>query len=108
MVGMEMSMNATATAAIVMIVMKHDNNKENWNMNQIGRMTNVMDYTKNIIPILWNFLDTRRNSFSVSINICTIDDELIISIINPKEIKRFKHTKNVNLVENLNACLPSY
>lgn len=77
-------------------------------MNQTRKMTNVMDYTKNIIPILWNFLDTRRNSFSVSINICTIDDEVIISIINPKEITRFKHTKNVNLVENLNASLQSY
>lgn len=77
-------------------------------MNQKRKITNVMDYTKNIIPILWNFLDTRRNSFSVSINICSIDGELIISIINPKEIKRFKHTRNINLVENLNAYLQSY
>lgn len=72
------------------------------------RNNGVMDYTKNIIPILWNFLDTRRNAFSVSINICNIDDEVIVSIINKNKVIRFKHKENVNLVANLNACLQSY
>lgn len=77
-------------------------------MMQKWRNNGVMDYTKNIIPILWNFLDTRRNTFSVSINICNIDDEVVVSIINKNKIIRFKHTENVNLVENLNASLQSY
>ena len=74
-------------------------------MMQKRRTNGVMDCTKNIIPILWNFLDTRRNTFSVSINICNIDDEVVISIINKNKVIRFTHTENVNLVENLNAYL---
>lgn len=76
-------------------------------MNQKGRNNKMMDYTKKIIPILWNFLDTRKNSFSISINICMIDDEVIVSVINQESIMRFKHTENINLAENLNAYLQS-
>lgn len=76
-------------------------------MNQKGKNNKMMDYTKKIIPILWNFLDTRKNPFSISINICMMDDEVIVSIINRKGIMRFKHTKNFCLVENLNAYLQS-
>ena len=74
-------------------------------MNQKGKNSNVMDYTKKIIPILWNFLDTRRNSLSISINICKIDNEIIVSIINKNTITRFKHTKQSKLIEGLNTYL---
>jgi len=68
---------------------------------------NVMEYTKSILPILWNFLDTRRNAFSLSINICKIDGELIISIINEKKITRFKNKESIQLAKNLNTYLES-
>lgn len=69
--------------------------------------TNAMDYTKNILPLLWNFLDTRKNTCSLSLNICTIDGELIISIINENKITRFKHKESIQLARNLNTYIKS-
>ena len=76
-------------------------------MKQKRKNNPMMDYTKNILPVLWSFLETRRNSFSISINICTIDGELIISIITSTKVIRFKHTENMQLAKNLNAYLKS-
>lgn len=72
-------------------------------MRQKGMNNNIIDYTKNILPILWNLLDTRKNTFSLSINICNVDGELIISVINKNKITRFKHKDNIQLAKNLNT-----
>ena len=58
----------------------------------------------NIMPLLWQFLDKHRRSY-FSMNVATIDDELIVSIIHGKRIKRFKNTDGKNLIENLRAYL---
>lgn len=68
---------------------------------------NIIDYTKNILPILWNFLDTRKNAFSLSVNICNMDGELIVSVINKNKITRFKSMENTQLAKNLNTYLRS-
>jgi len=65
---------------------------------------NAMDYTKRIIPILWKFLDKKRNC-SLSVNIATIDDELVVSIIDGKKIRRFKNMGNRPFEENLSFYL---
>lgn len=66
--------------------------------------SNAMDYTKTIIPILWRFLDKPRN-FSMSINIVTINGELIISVINGNRIRRFKNIGTRSVEENLSLYL---
>jgi hypothetical protein len=63
-----------------------------------------MDYTKSIIPILWKFLDKKKN-FSLSMNIATIDGELVISIIDGARIRRFKNIGDQNFIESLSAYL---
>ena len=65
----------------------------------------AMDYTKSILPILWKFLDKCRRPCFVSMNVYTADNELVISIINSRKIRRFKSNDNSNLVEKLTAYL---
>jgi len=76
-------------------------------MKKKGMNNNIIDYTKSILPILWNFLDTRKNACSISINICDVDGELIISIINEHKITRFKYRGNIQSAKNLNTYLMS-
>lgn len=63
-----------------------------------------MDCTKGILPILWKYLDKNRHC-SLSINVATIENELIISIINGNKIRRFKNMGARSLLENLRAYL---
>ena len=77
-------------------------------MKEQKMKNNVINYTKNILPILWNFLETRRNACSLSINICNVDGEIVISIIDENKITRFKHQENIQLAKNLNTHLMSF
>ena len=65
----------------------------------------VMDYTQTILPILWKFLDKRRRPCFISMNVYTSDNELVISIINNKKIKRFKSLYNPNMIKKLKSYL---
>ena len=65
----------------------------------------VIDYTKSIMPVLWKFLDKHKRPCFISINIHMLNNELIISIINNKKIKRFIDSNNQNLVQKLCAYL---
>ncbi len=64
----------------------------------------VMDYTQSIMPILWKFLDKRRRPCFISMNVYTNDNELIISIVNSKKIKRFG-SNDQNLIQKLSSYL---
>lgn len=65
----------------------------------------VMDYTQSIMPILWKFLDKRRRPCFISMNVYTNDNELIISIINSRKIKRFRSRDNQTLIQKLSSYL---
>lgn len=64
----------------------------------------VMDYTQSIMPILWKFLDKRRRPCFISMNVYKNDNELIISIVNSKKIKRFG-SNDQNLIQKLSSYL---
>lgn len=65
----------------------------------------VIDYTQSIMPLLWKFLDKRRRPCFISMNVYTIDNELVISIIDKVKIRRFKSSNNQNLIEKLKYYL---
>ena len=69
------------------------------NMTAIG-------YTRNILPTLWKFLENCENC-SISVNIATIDGEVVISILNKNRIKRFT-TKNKEIIKKLQTYLRVY
>jgi hypothetical protein len=73
----------------------------------ISLMNNMpaFDYTQSIIPLLWKFLDKRRRPCFISMNVYKVEDELIISIIDNKKIRRFKSSNNQNLVKKLTSYL---
>jgi hypothetical protein len=75
--------------------------------SSISIMNNMpaFDYTQSIIPILWKFLDKRRRPCFISMNVYKVDNELVISIIANKKIRRFKNSDNQNLVKKLNYYL---
>lgn len=66
-----------------------------------------MNYTKSILPILWEFLNSRsrKRNFSISMNIYEMDNELVISIINRNRIKRFKNTDVTCLKKHISTYL---
>ena len=68
--------------------------------------TTAIGYTSNILPILWKFLENCGNC-SLSVNITTIDGEVIISIINKYRIRRFS-TKNKEIIKRLQTYLRVY
>lgn len=63
--------------------------------------SDIMDYTKSIIPILWTYLDKRKNNRFISMNIVKINNKFIISVIDKKKIKRFINADSENITENL-------
>jgi hypothetical protein len=65
----------------------------------------VFDYTKSILPLLWKFLDNRKRPCFISMNVYTANDELVISIIDNKKIKRFKSADNQSMIKNLTSYL---
>lgn len=69
--------------------------------------SSALDYTQSILPILWKFLDNCKHC-SISMNIAMIDDELIVSIINKKKIRRFKNPNSQELIKKLKAYLRIY
>jgi hypothetical protein len=77
-------------------------------MNRSTSLMNNMqafDYTQSIIPILWKFLDKRRRPCFISMNVYKVDNNLVISIIDNKKIRRFKSSDNQNLVKKLTSYL---
>ena len=77
---------------------------QNGNMSNYPMSNDSMDYTKSIISILWKFLDRNKLGY-ISANVSTIDDELVISIIDGKKIKRFKSRDRQSFIKNLCAYL---
>lgn len=67
--------------------------------------SNVTDYTQSIIPILWKFLEKGRRPCFMSMNVYTNDNELVISIINSRKIKRFSSPKNIHLAKMVSHYL---
>lgn len=67
--------------------------------------TPIISYTKSLIPILWEFLEKQRGIYSISVNLVTLGDEVIISLINRKKVKRFRIPNNSYVIDNLRACL---
>jgi len=65
----------------------------------------VMDYTQTIMPILWKFLDKRRRPCFIAMNVYKNDNELVISIIDSKKIKRFNSANNPNFIKKLSSYL---
>ena len=77
-------------------------NGDKTNSNQ---ETPIISYTKSLIPILWEFLEKQRGIYSISVNLVTLEDEVIISLINRKKVKRFRIPNNSYAIDNLRACL---
>ena len=73
--------------------------------NNLTQMTTAINYTKSIIPILWEFLDRQRGRYSISVNVVTVGDESLITIINRKKVKRFRIMNNSSVLNNLRTCL---
>jgi len=74
--------------------------------SRISPMNNIsMDYTQSIMPILWKFLDKRRRPCFISMNVYTANNELVISIINNRKIRRFKSPVNHSLIKKLSSYL---
>jgi hypothetical protein len=67
--------------------------------------TPIISYTKSLIPILWEFLEKQRGIYSISVNLVSLEDEVIISLINRKKVKRFRIPNNSYAIDNLRACL---
>jgi hypothetical protein len=72
---------------------------------KLNQETPIISYTKSLIPILWEFLEKQRGIYSISVNLVTLEDEVIISLINRKKVKRFRIPNNSYAIDNLRACL---
>lgn len=57
-----------------------------------------MDNVKKLLPTIGKILDKKK----YAINISTIDNEVIFSVIDKKRVRRFKHTDSVTLIANIN------
>ena len=74
------------------------------NLSYTTMNNSVIDSTKSIMAILWKFLDKNKNGY-VSANVSKMNDEVVISIIDRKKIKRFKSTNTELLLKNLGSYL---
>lgn len=72
---------------------------------KLNQETPIISYTKSLIPILWEFLEKQRGIYSISVNLVTLGDEVVISLINRKKVKRFRIPNNSYAIDNLRACL---
>lgn len=72
---------------------------------KLNQETPIISYTKSLIPILWEFLEKQRGIYSISVNLVSLEDEVIISLINRKKVKRFRIPNNSYAIDNLRACL---
>ena len=78
----------------------------NGDKTKSNQETPIISYTKTLIPILWDFLEKQRGIYSISVNVFTLDDDLVISLINRKKVKkRFRIPNNSYAIDNLRACL---
>lgn len=78
-------------------------NGDKTNSNQ---ETPIISYTKSLIPILWDFLEKQRGIYSISVNVVTLGDEVVITIRNRKRVKKlFRIPNNSYAIDNLRACL---
>jgi len=77
----------------------------NGDKTKSNQETPIISYTKSLIPILWEFLEKQRGIYSISVNLVTLEDEVIISLINRKKVKRFRIPNNSYAIDNLRACL---
>ena len=55
----------------------------------ISQNTSVMDYTKSILPMLWEFLDSHGDG-SLSLNISVVNHELVVSVFKNSQHRRFR------------------
>ncbi len=55
----------------------------------------------NILPLLWQILAKKK----CAINVCTIDNEMTVSIIRKRKIKRFVGTDSLSLIPDLTQYL---
>lgn len=54
-----------------------------------------------LIPLLWKILAKKK----CAINVCTIDNEMTVSIIRKRKIKRFTGTDSFSLIPHLTQYL---
>ncbi|HMF72312.1 MAG TPA: hypothetical protein VK616_12620 [Flavitalea sp.] len=60
-----------------------------------------MEYVSSLLPTLWKIIEKKGGA----INVSTIDNELVVSIIGKKRIKRFKSADSHDLITNINQYL---
>ena len=78
----------------------------NGDKTKSNQETPIISYTKTLIPILWEFLEKQRGIYSISVNVVTLGDEVVITIRNRKRVKKlFRIPNNSYAIDNLRACL---
>jgi len=78
----------------------------NGDKTKSNQETPIISYTKSLIPILWEFLEKQRGIYSISVNVVTLGDEVVITIRNRKRVKKlFRIPNNSYALDNLRACL---
>lgn len=69
----------------------------------IAMNRDALDYTKNILPMLWDVIEKSKNILHISINIAKIDNELVVTVIDKKKLLRFKNSDSKKLIETIKA-----
>jgi hypothetical protein len=70
-------------------------------------ITTMNNCTQKVIPILWDFFKKRQHRIT-GINVTTIENELIISILTKKNARRFIFKSTLTLLESLNGYLKTF